>query len=129
MVSVDGVLDYLQPNAVMRLLLDIAWWVMTTNWVEQPAYPQQVRGENPQITGIVSNKKDIREYQSYFDFSEQKWRSLQMPPLLKEVVIYVRVDGSFSVFDPARQRDIAYNFNPNTLWNGLKSKTKFFVMV
>ncbi|MEH1970096.1 AAA family ATPase [Nostoc sp.] len=105
-------------------LLDIAWWVMTTNWAEQPAYPQRVRGENPQITAVVSNKKNIREYQSQFDFSEQQWRNLQMPPLLKEVVIYVRVDGSFSVFDPARQRDIAYNFNPNTLWNGLKSKGK-----
>ncbi|MHC5732315.1 MAG: ATP-binding protein, partial [Nostoc sp.] len=80
--------------------------------------------ENPQITAVVSNKKNIREYQSQFDFSEQQWRNLQMPPLLKEVVIYVRVDGSFSVFDPARQRDIAYNFNPNTLWNGLKSKGK-----
>ncbi len=47
-----------------------------------------------------------------------------MPPLLQEVVIYARVDGGFSVYDPARKRDNAYNFTPDTLWNGLKSKGK-----
>jgi hypothetical protein len=105
-------------------LLDIAWWVMTKNWADQPAYPQQFRGENPQITGVVSNQETIKEYHSNFDVSEQQWPNLEMPSLLNEVVIYVRIDGSFSVFDPARKSDTAYNFNSDTLWNGLKLKRK-----
>ncbi|MBR8836415.1 MAG: AAA family ATPase [Stigonema ocellatum SAG 48.90 = DSM 106950] len=105
-------------------LLDVVWWVLTANWAEKPAYPHGVREENPEISCLVSTQKDIKEYRSYFDFSEQQWRNLQMPPLLQEVVIYVRVDGGFSVFDPARKRDIAYNFTPDTLWNGLKSDGK-----
>ena len=125
-------------------LLDISWWLLTRKWVEQPAFPQRLREEEivsendasaqiedekirekpPKITGIINTLKDMQEYQSYFDFSEQQWRNLQMPPLLKELVIYVRVDGGFSVYDPARKRDNAYNFNPDTLWNGLKLNGK-----
>ena len=105
-------------------LLDVAWWVLSGNWVEQPAYPQRNKEENPKINCLVSTEENIKEYQSEFDFSEQKWRNSQMPPKLKEVIIYVRVDGGFSVFDPARKRDNAYNFNPDTLWNGLKSNGK-----
>jgi len=105
-------------------LLDVAWWVLSGNWVEQPAYPQRNKEENPKINCLVSTEENIKEYQSEFDFSEQQWRNSQMPTLLKEVIIYVRVDGGFSVFDPARKRDNAYNFNPDTLWNGLKLKEK-----
>jgi hypothetical protein len=105
-------------------LLDVAWWVLTSNWADKPAYPQRVREENPEINWLLSSQKDIGEYRSYFDLSEQKWRILQQHPSLNEVVIYVRVDGSFSVFDPARKRDTAYNFTPDTLWNGLKLDDK-----
>lgn len=138
-------------------LLDVAWWLLTTKWAEQPAFPQrrqeeEIIGEStptssngsrdiggvanpegdseaiiekaPKISGIISSQENIREYHSHFDFSEQQWRNLPMSPLLKEVVIYVRVDGGFSVYDPARNRDNAYNFNPDTLWNGLKSNGK-----
>ena len=105
-------------------LLDVAWWVLTGNWVEQAAYPQKNREQNPKINCLISNEENIGEYQSNFDFSEQQWQNLQMPPLLKEVIIYVRVDGSFSVFDPARKSDVAYNFNSDTLWNGLKQNGK-----
>ncbi|RUT01262.1 hypothetical protein DSM106972_068130 [Dulcicalothrix desertica PCC 7102] len=105
-------------------LLDVAWWVLTGKWVDQPAYPRRAREDTPKITAILGASKNIKEYQSYFDFEEQQWRCLQMPPLLQEVVIYARVDGGFSVYDPARKRDNAYNFTPDTLWNGLKSKGK-----
>jgi AAA domain len=106
-------------------LLDVAWWVLTGNWVDQPAYPQRHREELPKIISkiITQNGKILFheiDTQSYFDFSEQKWqKNLPLDDVLKSVVIFVRVDGSFSVFDPARKRDNAYNFNPDTLWDGL----------
>lgn len=121
-------------------LLDIAWWVLTSNWVEQAAYAQQGRDKHPQITGLVSNVQgEINsKHQSLFDFSSQQWRNLdsssveeisktgekQNHQAVREVVIYVRVDGGFSVYDPVRKRDNAYNFTSYTLWNGLKSNDK-----
>jgi recombinational DNA repair ATPase RecF len=36
-------------------LLDVAWWIITGNWVEQPAYPQINREGNPKITFLISN--------------------------------------------------------------------------
>ena len=105
-------------------LLDVAWWVLTGNWVEQPAYPQRNTEEIPRITSQISTKKDIRDYNNPFSFSEQKWLNFALPPRLKGVIIFVRVDGSFSIFDPARNHKNAYDFTPDTLWNGLKSKGK-----
>lgn len=106
-------------------LLDVAWWVLTGNWVEQPAYPRKDTNQSSTIMSKIDTRRhNSRDYRYYFDFSKQKWSNLQMSPLLKEVVIFVRVDGSFSVFDQARKRNIGYNFTPDTLWNGLKSEEK-----
>jgi predicted ATPase len=107
-------------------LLDVAWWVLTKNWADQPAYPRKYTGDIPEIISQISTGENTNNYQSYFDFSEQQWQNSNISPELKGVVISVRVDGGFSVFDPARKRDIIYNFTSDTLWNGLKSKEKVF---
>ncbi|NJS16255.1 MAG: AAA family ATPase, partial [Nostocaceae cyanobacterium CSU_2_110] len=44
-------------------LLDVAWWVISGNWVEQPAYPQRNKEENPKINCLVSTENNIKEYQ------------------------------------------------------------------
>ncbi|GAX36579.1 AAA family ATPase [Nodularia sp. NIES-3585] len=105
-------------------LLEVAWWVLTGNWVDQPAYPGTSTKETPKIISHINTIKDTSHYQSDFDFSKQEWQNPNKSPELGGVVIFVRVDGGFSVFDPARKRDIVYNFTPDTLWNGLKSKRK-----
>ncbi|MBD2569291.1 AAA family ATPase [Anabaena lutea] len=105
-------------------LLDVAWWVLTGNWVEQPAYPQRNTEQPPEIISQINTQDGAKDYQSSFNFSEQKWLNEHLPPELNEVVIFVRVDGSFSVFDPLRNRDNAYIFTTDTLWNGLKLKRK-----
>jgi hypothetical protein len=105
-------------------LLDVAWWVLTGNWVEQPVYPQRNTETPPEIISQIITKYGIKDYQSGFNFSEQQWLNVQLPPELNQVVIFARVDGSFSVFDPVRNRDSAYNFTTDTLWNGLKLKRK-----
>ncbi|MDB9458491.1 ATP-binding protein [Dolichospermum circinale CS-545/17] len=105
-------------------LLDVAWWVLTGNWVEQPAYPQRNTEQSPEIIYQINTQDGAKDYQSSFNFSEQKWLNEHLPLELNEVVIFVRVDGSFSVFDPLRNRDHAYIFTTDTLWNGLKLKRK-----
>ncbi len=79
---------------------------MTATWADQPAYPQRDREEKPKISYLVNTQNNIRDYQSYFDFDAQSW-GRQIPTFLKDIVVYVRVDGSFSVFDPARRSDSA----------------------
>ena len=109
-------------------LLDIAWWVLTGNWVGQPAWPQQIEGKTPEkipeITYVLSPQTDSEEYRSLFSFSDQQWLNLRIPPLLKNLIVYVRVDGGFSVLDSARQPSSIYHFTSDNLWNGLKTENK-----
>ncbi|MEG5033810.1 AAA family ATPase [Microcoleus sp. AT3-D2] len=109
-------------------LLDIAWWGLTGNWVGQPAWPQQIEGkipeETPEITYMLSSQTDSEEYRSLFSFFEQEWLNLRIPPFLRSLIVYVRVDGGFSVFDPARQQSSIYNFTSDHLWNGLRTDNK-----
>ncbi len=100
-------------------LLDVAWWVLTGNWSEHPAFPQQVEGETPEIISILGNQKDSEEYRSLFSYSDQKWLNLRTSPSLRSLIIYVRVDG-FSVLDSARPQSSSYHFTTDSLWNGLK---------
>lgn len=103
-------------------LLDVSWWVLTKSWVDQPAYPKRVETETPEINYFLEDSKELK---TSFSFSDQKWRSekvsLRKPD---ELVIYVRADGSFAAFDPARKPAQTYNFTPDKLWNGLKSGSK-----
>ena len=55
-------------------LLDVAWWVLTGNWVEQPAYPQRNTEEIPRITSQISTNKDIRDYNNPFSLRGRQAR-------------------------------------------------------
>ncbi|MFB8798580.1 MAG: AAA family ATPase [Microcoleus sp.] len=100
-------------------LLDVAWWVLTGNWSDHPAFPQQVEGETPEIISLLSNQKDSEEYRSLFSYSDQKWLNLRRSPSLRSLIIYIRVDG-FSVLDSTRQPSSSYHFTTDSLWNGLR---------
>src|SRR5207302_3880090 len=71
---------------------------------------------------------------AHFDFSTQGWVRPRTRSAIPGLVIYARVDGSFSVWDSARNywRDVgtgevealerprSYDFTPVTLWDGLR---------
>jgi hypothetical protein len=42
------------------------------------------------------------------NFYEQQWLNVQLPPELNEVVIFVHIDGSFSIFDPDLLLSVKY---------------------
>jgi len=102
-------------------LLDVVWYSLTGTWIDNPAFPQLTE-ERPTIhCSFISQKTgESKPFHSYFDFEKQKWLDRTLPPLLASLVIYVRVDGGFSVFDPARSLSTAYHFSHYSLWNGLK---------
>jgi hypothetical protein len=114
-------------------ILDVAWWALTRTWAGEPAWPRRGADAKPAIRYRIDNGKRA-EYAAHFDFSAQQWQIAGFPPA-PGLVVYVKVDGSFSVWDPARNawsarekaralvdqalRPPAYHFTPSTLWNGL----------
>lgn len=121
-------------------LLDIVWWTLTGSWASNPAWPQRVKGEAAEISyHLIGKTGPTKEAaNSRFDYTHQVWPRPKSRPVMPGLVIYVRVDGSFSVWDPARNywkaslakgivqpdRPNAYHFTPDNIWNGLEEEKK-----
>ena len=106
-------------------LLDIAWWALTRTWVGNPALPTD--GKSPTIEYRVRGKtKSADPVKSKFRRSDASWPLAARRPTIPGIVIYVRIDGGFSVWDPARNywrkdpgRPPAYHFWAADVWEGL----------
>ena len=121
-------------------LLDVAWWALTRRW------PQEVNRR--MISGFPARPLDRTEsafirfrgqgktrplVQSKWKYSQkdEAWLSTRGRPWLHGLVVYAHADGSFSVWDPARNywkqqgnTDIqgewpAYVFTETEVWDGL----------
>ncbi len=125
-------------------LLDACWYALTKRtWADnKPFYPSPKVGKNdpPKIeyTLIGENGKEAKS-QSVYDFSAKtearKWKGKSGKPSKPGLVIYARIDGGFSVWDPARNysRDEesdevmpssseplpAFQFSKSQVWSGL----------
>ncbi len=121
-------------------LLDIAWWALTRKW---PAdiNPNLTAGKKalPASSGKASisfyftGKSKRERYESTFIRKEQAWTGRPGRPANPGLVLYAMADGSFAVWDPARNywrtqggidvqdRPPAYVFAPNQVWDGLVS--------
>ncbi|MBF0175807.1 MAG: AAA family ATPase [Magnetococcales bacterium] len=120
-------------------LLDIVWWALTRTW------PAELNNKlstgmmaRPYGTGeasiefTLSGKTKPVSYTSRFDRPAQTWAGRGARPAISGLVIYSQADGSFSVWDSARnswrtkgevatqERQPAYVFTPAELWDGLK---------
>lgn len=87
-------------------ILDCAWWALTGNWAGVPAYPRDWADEPTISFKVASQSKTNRNLIAKYDrtsFGEDKWKLEQKRPVLPGLSIYVRVDGSFAIFDPARR--------------------------
>lgn len=122
-------------------LLDIAWWAMTRKWPAEinpkltvgkkalPAAEGQAR-----IDFGFTGKTKPETYVSEFLRREQAWTGRSGRPANPGLVFYAMVDGSFAVWDPARNywrtqdgvdvqdRIPAYVFGPSEVWDGLLGK-------
>lgn len=123
-------------------LLDIAWWSLTRRWPTDlnpkvasgyPARPQPGKPATIQFEFTTKTKK-VEKYSSTFDRAEQSWTGRAGRPSNPGLVLYAQVDGSFAVWDPARnywkkkgdidvqERQPAYVFSPQEVWEGLKNE-------
>jgi hypothetical protein len=82
-------------------LLDCAWWALTGHWPALQAYP---RSEDTKRVGIwyrISGESAQQERASY-DRVLQGWQRPKGRGPVPGLLVYARVDGSFAVWDPAR---------------------------
>lgn len=84
-------------------LLDVCFWSLTGNWPgNRIAIPDQVF-KVPSIEYKIKSKNDNFNKKSIYRFRSQSWDNLRGRPYHSPgIVIYAAVDGSFSVWDPAR---------------------------
>ncbi len=121
-------------------LLDAAWWALTRKWPQDlnsnltsgyAARPIDVTRE-ASIYFEVESKMGSVDYESKYVADEQAWKGKSGRPWNPGLVIYALGDGSFAVWDPARnywkkkgsidvqERLPAYVCSPKEVWDGLR---------
>jgi hypothetical protein len=112
-------------GAGKSFLLDLCWWALTRTWADEQALPNPGPSKAC-IDAEVVGKTNTKEIRSVYSREKQSWPLDNSRPAMPGLVVYIRVDGSFSVWDPARNywrkdpsRPSAYHFNKSDVWNGL----------
>lgn len=106
-------------------LLDLAWWALTRTWAGAMALP--TNSKDASIEYVVRGKAGpARLVESHFRREDETWPVDAKRPPMPGIVVYIRIDGGFSVWDPARNywrkdpgRPDAYHFSATDVWNGL----------
>jgi hypothetical protein len=123
-------------------LLDVSFWALTSTWPGGRTALPDVESKKgaPSITYEIQGaarqprSQDQVPNTATFDFHSQTWTRPKGRPFKPGLVIYAAVDGSFAVWDPARnywrdpttgrkegdEQPKAYQFNPENIANGLK---------
>jgi hypothetical protein len=120
-------------------LLDIAWWAMTRKWpaevnpkltagkIALPTDKKKKAEIGFSFTGVSKTKANVIA----FEPRPQNWNIPRGRPANPGLVFYAMADGSFAVWDPARNywktnaeealdRPPAYVFSPKEVWDGLQ---------
>ncbi|HEX8437794.1 ATP-binding protein [Archangium sp.] len=116
-------------------VLDLAWYAMTGTWAGQPALPRaDTKGSASVRWTLRLRSGKTTQKESRWEAKKRSWGWPGGRPPMAGLTVYARVDGGFSVWDPARNywrnakalgvddsdRPDAYHFGPDELWNGLR---------
>lgn len=121
-------------------LLDVAWWALTRKWprdlnhnltsgyAAKPTNPKK-----PSTIGFsLTSKTKVVSYTSDYSVRDESWLGKSGRPWNAGLIIYAHAEGSFSVWDPARNywqqrgkidvqdRVPGYAFSPQEVWDGLQ---------
>jgi len=117
-------------------LLDACWYALTRTWADGKQFyplPEALKKPSPAIDYVIigKNGKEAKNT-AEFQYRDQSWVRKQARPPIPGLVIYARIDGGFSVWDPARnywhddknedgrERPPAYQFTKDQVWDGLE---------
>ncbi len=108
-------------------LLECAWYALTGHWANLPAYPMQnLSDEEPKIIFKMSGDLESDQKTISYDWQLQRWEKINNRLTISGLVIYARVDGSFAVWDTAKQSSVRlphpFTFTKDEVWNGRKDK-------
>lgn len=111
-------------------LLDVAWWALTRTWHETPAAPTQ---PDASIGYSFDGFSTLHKSTSQWNPKAQDWKRKAGIPANPGLVLYARIDGSFSAWDPARnyrlyqrkdggqaESPAAYQFSSSQVFEGLR---------
>jgi len=120
-------------------LLECAWWALTGYWAGSQPYPQNnFHSDSPKIIFQISQDLELVNRDVSFDWQTQAWnRNVGYTYTKNSLVLYVRVDGSFAVWDQTKlywlysarvivnERHDLYPFilTKDEVWNGKKEET------
>lgn len=117
-------------------LLECIWWALTGQWAGLPAHPsEKAKVGEPKIIFEMSAESTRPERTSVtFNWQTMSWPTPKRRPTIPGLLVYARVDGSFAVWDPARElwassalrKDIEngrpFVITKDQVWNGLEEK-------
>ena len=143
-LSTSGILTYLEtrdvgpaphlemyPSERLNLLtgdnglgktfvLDLSWWALTGDWVEQPATPFRLPSvQRPQIRYSVERRSAMRPITAVYSYPRRAWSIDDNQPTLSGLVVYARLDGSFAIWDPMNHA-LSHSQSGGYRWPGLK---------
>jgi len=112
-------------------LLDCAWWALTGKWAALQAYPMTNTTKNEPTIGFqISGDSDSEKIKVSYDWQTQSWKPPKKRPTIPGLLVYAKVDGSFAVWDPAKEylatqelgeSDLTprpFVFTRDEVWNG-----------
>ena len=107
-------------------LLDLAWWALTRTWAGPMALPAPGQLKARIAYTVRGATTTVKPITSTFSPAEQAWPLKAARPAMPGIVVYIRIDGGFSIWDPARNywrtdpsRPAAYHFQSDEVWDGL----------
>jgi hypothetical protein len=83
-------------------LLDVCFWSLTGTWPGGRTAIPDGNNEAPTIGYGIQSKTKSASRDAKYDFKTQAWTRQSGRPPMPGLVIYAAVDGSFAVWDPAR---------------------------
>ena len=122
-------------------LLDVAWWALTRRWPREvnrrmmsghPARPHDA-AQPSKICFSMRHRSDSKEMSATFNRTDQTWIGEPGGSLVPGLIVYAHADGSFSVWDSARNYwprhgftrsdavRLPYVFTEAEVWDGLRS--------
>lgn len=115
-------------------LLESAWWALTGTWADLPMYPNLASpSKRAEITFTIAGEQSRPNARTIeFDWKTMSWPATKKRPTISGLIVFARVDGSFAVWDPARQLLASPDssrvlFSHQDAWNGLPGRIEGLV--
>lgn len=104
-------------------LMDCAWWALTNTWTGNEARPKYPEGSKRAFISyaIAGKSKVATEKKVLYDNKNLTWKRAADTATIPGLIIYALVDGSYAVWDPAKNSNHFSGSNVFTrkqVWNG-----------